>query len=295
MSFTFHHATAGAWAAVVEAVLKAGFDIASVYPVHSETRSGVREGGIKFDTIVVCAKRQAQPQEIAWLALQDEIVEAVQAEFQRLLNNGAALSPEDVFVITMGKALSFYSRHWPKVMQSGQAIPLAKAVEDIEKLVDEQFDAYLGMVVPQGLDAVPRLYMQFLARKTTVSRDDLVKVCRPRQIEIEALEERAYIQRTSKSGVFKVLSPTERKTTLERWVAADPNSLNPVDRAHYLYALRKGAAGSVRSEVARLYVGGLEEVCKALYQITRDSLYQTLAEQDIPRYKGQQQIEPRLF
>jgi adenine-specific DNA methylase len=287
MSFTFHHATARAWAAVVEAVMKSGFDIASVWPIHSETRSGVRAGGIKFDTIVVCAKRSGEPQEIAWQSLQDEIVESVQAEFQRLLSNGAALSPEDVFVITMGKALSLYSRHWPKVMQRGVEVKLAKAVEDIEKLVDEQFDAYLGMVVPHWLDTIPRAYVQFLARKTVVSRDDLVKTLRPRGIEVDTLENLAYIKRTGKSGMFKVLSPAERKSTIERWIESG-TELNPVDRAHYLYALRKQSTSSVRLVVARLYVDGLEDVCRALYQITRDSLYHDLAEKDIPRYKQQQ-------
>ncbi|HIC94503.1 MAG TPA: hypothetical protein EYP09_09690, partial [Anaerolineae bacterium] len=165
MAFTFHHEKARAWGAVLEAVLEAGFDIKAVWTYHSEKTGSIHRYGIRFDTIIVCRKRLEEAEPAAWGELRDRIVLAVREELRRLLENGAALSTEDVFVITMGKALSIYSRHWPKVLHDGEEIRLTQAIEDIEALVDEQIDAYFGMVTPPWLDVLSRVYLQHLARR----------------------------------------------------------------------------------------------------------------------------------
>jgi hypothetical protein len=72
------------------------------------------------------------------------LLEKFRTELKRLLENGANISPEDVFVIVMGKALAVYSRHYPKVMREGKQVSLEEAIEDIEALVDEQIDATTG-------------------------------------------------------------------------------------------------------------------------------------------------------
>jgi len=191
--FTFHHEKPKAWAAVLDAVLQAGFDIKRVWTYHSET-VGSLIPGIRFDTVIVARKRVEEPTEASWASLQDEIVSEVQAELKRLLENGVNVSPEDVFVIVMGKALAVYSRHYPKVMRGGKQVNLESAIEDIEALVDEQIDAYYGMVVPTWLDRVSRIYCQTLAHRPTVTRDALVKVCQPRGIDFLVFVERQFIK-----------------------------------------------------------------------------------------------------
>jgi putative DNA methylase len=284
--FTFHHEKAKAWGAVLEAVLEAGFDIKAVWIYHSEPRVGVgfSGGGIRFDTIVVCRKRLEEPAPAAWGVLQDRIVAAVRDELRRLLEDGAALSSEDVFVITMGKALSVYSGHYPNVLHDGQEIKLTKAIEDIEALVDEQIDAYYGMVVPAWLDALSRVYLQHLAHRAVVTRDGLVKVCRTRGLDFGELEELRYIGRGRRSGEYQVLLPQKRMNWLEKRLEKGYD-LSPLDRAHYLYALYK-VHRSLRTEIPRLYTRGLEEITDALYRITRDRGYELITA-DIERLKEQ--------
>jgi adenine-specific DNA methylase len=288
MAFTFHHEKAIAWGAVLEAVLEAQFDVKAVWTVHSEVRQGAHGGGIRFDTIVVCRKRLEEPAPAAWGALQDRIVVAVKNELRRLLDNGAALSSEDVFVITMGKALSVYSSHYPNVLHDGEQVKLTKAIEDIEALVDEQIDAYYGMVVPAWLDALSRIYLQHLARRAAVTRDSLVKVCRTRGLDFGELEEMRYVERGKRSGEYQVLLPQKRMDWLEKRLEKGYD-LSPLDRAHYLYGLHK-ANRSLRPEIPRLYTRGLEEVTNALYRITRDRGYELITA-DIERLKEQGVLE----
>jgi len=279
--FTFHHEKPKAWAAVLDAVLQAGFDIKRVWTYHSETRSGVHGEGIRFDTVIVARKRVGETVEASWANLQDEIVGEVQDELKRLLENGVNISPEDVFVIVMGKALAVYSRHYPKVMREGKQVSLEEAIEDIEALVDEQIDAYYGMIVPTWLDPVSRIYCQTLAHRPAVTRDALVKVCRTRNIDFSVFIDRQFIKQ-EKSGVFKVLKPSERKEYLEGIWGEKARARGgveplPIDRAHWLHIAWE--SGKPVDVVAReVYIRGLEEVCDALAKITRDQTYSKIAE-----------------
>jgi len=270
VAFTFHHEKAKAWAAVLESVLEAGFHVQSVWTYHSETRGGTHATGIRFDTIIVCRKRLREAEPAAWGALQDEIVGAVQGELKRLLSNGAALSTEDVFVITMGKALSVYSRHYPHILRGGKPVKLSDAIGDIESLVDEQIDAYFGMVVPPWLDTVGRVYLQHCAPRPAVTRDSLVKVCRTRNLDYSDLEQAHLIAR-GKAGSYEVLSPQKRKQWLDQRLE-DGDTLSAIDRVHYLYAEYR-AGRPIRGLVPQLYASRLEEMSDALYRITRDRAY----------------------
>jgi len=288
--FTFHHEAPKAWGSVLDAILQSGFDIRRVWTYHSETRSGVNIG-IRFDTVIVARKRFGEVIEASWELLQSEIVAEVQAELRRLLENGVKVSPEDVFVIVIGKALSVYSRHYPKVMRGGKRVTLEEAIEDIEGLVDEQIDAYYGMVVPAWLDVVSRVYCQTIAHRSTVTRDALVKVCRTRNLDHRVFIERKFIEPIkNKAGVFKVLKPSERKEFLEGFWGAKAKIQTgltplPIDRAHWLHIAWE--SNLPVDDVARfVYERGLEEVCDALAKITRDQTYAKIADR-LRRMKAQ--------
>jgi SAM-dependent methyltransferase len=287
--FTFHHEAPRAWAAVLDAVLQAGFDIRRVWTYHSEKVGGSHGGGIRFDTVIVARKREGEPGEASWQRLQDEISAEVQNELKRLLENGATLGMEDVFVVTMGKALAVYSRHYPKVMREGRAVTLEEAIEDIEGLVNEQIDAYWGLVVPAWLDVLSRIYLQTLAHRETVSRDQLVKMCTYAGVQFTELENQHLMRRSKKAGVYEVLTPLQRKGYLEKQRKED-KPLSPLDRAHWLYIVYKEGR-SLREAVPQVVGAGvsssqLEEVINALAKITRDRTYERIG-QEVERLKEQ--------
>jgi len=242
--------------------------------------SRLRDDLLQGDYRALYRSAERSRRSLAWLRAAE-----VQGELRRLLDNGAALGLEDIFVITMGKALAVYSRHYPRVMHEGESVQVTQAIEDIEKLVDEQIDAYFGMVVPGWLDALSRVYLQSLAHRQTVSRDSLVKTCRTRGLEFSELEEAQFIRcRKGQAGLYEVLRPTTRAAYLEKRLE-EGHPLSPVDRAHWLY-LTYQRHRSLREPIPQVYQRGLEEVCAALHRITRDGAYERLA-QEIERLKGQ--------
>jgi adenine-specific DNA methylase len=283
--FTFHHEAPKAWAAVLDSLLQAEFDIKRVWTYRSEGTTGFHMEGIRFDTVIVARKRMGDASEASWLRLQDEIVAEVQGELKRLLENGANLGMEDVFVLTMGKALAVYSRHYPKVMREGNQVKLEEAIDDIEGLVNEQIDAYWGLLVPTWLDLVSRIYLQTLAHRETVSRDQLVKMSTYAGVDFVELETRELMHRSKKKvGVYEVLMPHQRKPYLEKQ-QEDGEPFSPIDRAHWLYIAYKEGR-SFREVIPQIYEHGLEEILGALAKITRDRTYERIG-QELERLKGQ--------
>jgi len=58
--FTYHHKQSQAWAAVLEAILKAGFYVSAIYPVTSDPSFNphIRDkNSIEYDAIIICRKR----------------------------------------------------------------------------------------------------------------------------------------------------------------------------------------------------------------------------------------------
>lgn len=273
--FTFHHEEPEAWAAVLDAVLESGFDIQRVWTTRSEGRSGFHAGGIRFDTIIVARKRSGEPTEASWRVLQDEIAAEVQAELKRLLENGAKMSMEDVFVVTIGKALAVYSRHYPLVMRKGKKVILKDAIKDIEGLVNEQIDAYFGLVVPHWLDVVSRIYLQVFAHRKVVTRDQLVKMSSYAGVSFTELEEQELMKRSKKAGVYEVLTPAQREKYLEK--IYESKAMTMIDRAHWLY-LAYSEGKSLRQVIPKVYEDQLEEVLDAFSAITRDETYKKIAQ-----------------
>lgn len=102
------------------------------------------------------------------------------------------------------------------------------------------------------------------------------------------MEKLHYIERGKRSGEYRVALPQKRTDWLETQLEKGYD-LSPLDRAHYLYGLYK-ASRSLRAEIPRLYVRGLEEVTDALYRITRERAYELITA-DIERLREQGVLE----
>jgi len=64
--------------------------------VNSETRGGTRHGRatVDYDTIIVCRKRQEDPEEVSWKSLEDDIYFRAEDEIDRLEQAGRRLTGE---------------------------------------------------------------------------------------------------------------------------------------------------------------------------------------------------------
>lgn len=106
LAFSFHHSRAEGWAAIYEAINKAGLAVVAIHPVHAELRGAspktAAKDPISLDAILVCRKKAFALHQSP--AIQD-VREAVDALSARLQAAGLHISAGDRFVIGAAQTL----------------------------------------------------------------------------------------------------------------------------------------------------------------------------------------------
>lgn len=106
LAFSFHHSRAEGWAAIYEAINKAGLAVVAAHPVHAELRAAspktAAKDPISLDAILVCRKKAFALHQSP--ALQD-FRQAVDTLAARLQAAGLRISAGDRFVIGAAQTL----------------------------------------------------------------------------------------------------------------------------------------------------------------------------------------------
>ncbi|MBC7333615.1 MAG: DUF1156 domain-containing protein [Actinobacteria bacterium] len=237
MVFTFHHQEEKAWGAVLQSVLNAGFYIASIYPVQSEKSTSThifQKANVRYDMVIVCRKRESKPERKHWSVLEDEIYFKVEEELKRLERHKKNLSSEDVFVVTIGKCLEAYSKHYPEVYKCDRKVSIDEALSSIREIVDSQLMHTRFNQVVSETDIPTAIYLFYLAGKTSISYESLNKALKMRNLGVGEVISAGLVER--EGSQLLVLTPLERKEILD---SKRRENLSIIDRVHYLYCLWK--------------------------------------------------------
>ncbi|HID42550.1 MAG TPA: DUF1156 domain-containing protein, partial [Archaeoglobaceae archaeon] len=216
MTFTFHHQEERAWGAVLQSVLNAGFYIGSIYPVQSESSVSphiFQKANVRYDMVIVCKKRESEPERKHWSVLEDEIYFKVEDELKRLERHKKNLSSEDIFVVTIGKCLEVYSKHFPEVYKGEKRVSIEEALSSIREIVDSQLMHTRFNQVAQETDTLTAIYLFYLAGKTSISYESLNKALKMRSLRIGEVISAGLVER--EGSQLLVLTPSERKEVLE--------------------------------------------------------------------------------
>jgi len=237
MVFTFHHQEERAWGAVLQSVLNAGFYISAVYPVQSEKTTSTHiyhKANVRYDMVVVCRKKEEKPEKRHWSQIEDEIYFKVEDELKRLEKHERNLSSEDIFVVTIGKCLELYSKHYPEVYKGEKRINIQEALSSIREIVDAQLMHTRFNQVAYETDTLTAIYLSHLAGKTSISFDALNKNLKMRSLSTKKVIDSGLVEK--EGSQLLVLTPMERKSIIEHKRRED---LPVIDRVHYLYCLWK--------------------------------------------------------
>lgn len=106
LAFSFHHSRAEGWAAIYEAINKAGLAVVAAHPVHAELRSAspkiAAKNPISLDVILVCRKKIFFNNQLHTV---NDISQAVDLIVSRLQAAGLRISVGDRFVIGAAQTL----------------------------------------------------------------------------------------------------------------------------------------------------------------------------------------------
>jgi adenine-specific DNA methylase len=136
--FTFHHKKKEAWGALLRAILGSGFYIVTTYPVRSEMKASTHLhdlDNIVYDMILVCRKKEGQVTSKSWKSIKSSIHRSVQKMVKQLERDGESPTKADTFAMILGKSLELYSKHYPQVMENGEALDVEYALETIDELL----------------------------------------------------------------------------------------------------------------------------------------------------------------
>jgi putative DNA methylase len=169
MVVMFNHKQTRAWGALGMALIRAGFDIRSSVPIHTEAESSLNIRGLdaaRSTVLLLCQPREETEQPVGnWGTVQNRVTRVARGAAERFQKQG--LSGTDLYLSALGPALGEVARNWPVTDLAGRAIDLAEALDEAYKAVArwrlEQIFADLTLVadlqdVAEGfsVDAVDR-------------------------------------------------------------------------------------------------------------------------------------------
>ena len=269
MVFTYHHKQSQAWAAVLDAILKAGFYVSAMYPVTSEPAFNPHiknKDSIEYDAIIVCRKRTDE-KAITFEKYEEELYLKARDIIENEKKKRPTLSKGDISVIVFGKCLEIYSKYYPHVTKEGADVSVEEATTKVWEIIDQlkEEDAY----IPFELDQITRTFTANMYDSARLTYDELNKRLRPKGINVSELDAEKLIMGPKNDK--RPADPFDRKSFIEKKLSRGEELLE-IDKVQYLYILY--TTDKNPSEWLRRWkTPHLEQLCKILAEKTGDQRY----------------------
>jgi len=139
MVVMFNHKQTWAWRSLGMALIRAGFEIRSSVPVHTEAESSLNIRGLdaaRSTVLLLCTPREEKEQVTGnWAGVQTKISRIAQNAAKRFQDQG--LEGTDLYLSSLGPALGEVARNWPVTDFSGREVDLADALEEAYRSVGQ--------------------------------------------------------------------------------------------------------------------------------------------------------------
>jgi putative DNA methylase len=126
------------WETMLEGLLKAGFQVTGTWPLRSErlVRSvAIGTNALASSIVLVCRPRPAQ----ALVATEMDLQQALRAEIPKALRTmqQESIAPVDLAQAAIGPGMAVYSRFTRVLGPDGNEVPVRRALEMINRVLDE--------------------------------------------------------------------------------------------------------------------------------------------------------------
>jgi len=268
MVFTYHHKQSQAWAAVLEAILKAGFYVSGIYPVTSDPSFNPHikdKNSIEYDAIIICRKR-TQEKQTTFEKYEEELYLNAKKIIENERKKRPRLSKGDISVIVFGKCLEIYSKYYPNITHNGELVSVETATDKVWEIIEQLSETdYL----PPELDPITRAFALNLFEPGGISYDELNKRLRQRGVDISELDAEKLISGPKNAKV--PADPFSRKSYIDNKLVKGDELLD-IDKAQYLYILYT-TDKNPSQWLQKWKSPELEQLCKILAEKTGDQRY----------------------
>ena len=139
MVIMFNHKQTRAWRSLGMALIRAGFEIRSSVPIHTEAESSLNIRGLdaaRSTILLLCLPREEIEQPTGnWGPVQSRVNRVARQAAELFQKQG--LSGTDLYLSALGPALGEVGRNWPVTDFAGRPIDLAEALDEAYKAVGQ--------------------------------------------------------------------------------------------------------------------------------------------------------------
>jgi len=130
MVVMFNHKQTWAWRSLGMALIRAGFEVRSSVPIHTEAESSLNIRGLdaaRSTVLLLCLPREETVQTVGnWGAVQSRVAEIARNAARHF--QGQGLSGTDLYLSALGPALGEVGKNWPVTDFAGREIDLVEAL-----------------------------------------------------------------------------------------------------------------------------------------------------------------------
>jgi adenine-specific DNA methylase len=131
MVVMFNHKQTWAWRSLGMALIRAGFEVRSSAPIHTEAESSLNIRGLdaaRSTVLLLCLPREDREQPVGnWGGVQNRVASTARNAAIRFEKQG--LSGTDLYLSALGPALGEVGRNWPVTDYAGRPIDLVEALD----------------------------------------------------------------------------------------------------------------------------------------------------------------------
>ena len=244
MTVMFTHKSAGAWDALITALIESGFRITRTWPVKTESDSSLHirgQAAVRTTILLVCRPMERNPAPFAWHRVQRLIEDAVRRDIRRLQSYG--LKPIDLYLAAFGPALEVISEHWGTEREV--ANPLRPGADEFKVTPSDAMEVarlevsrhraeWLSELFTRVTDPLTRFYVLATDVNTgdTMDYDEAALLARSAGLNIDK-DARGVVSK--RSGKVTLKAAVDRMA--EDVIGPGRAAVTPLDQAHVAIAM----------------------------------------------------------